>query len=49
MNEYADRIMYRALKRREQREKISLWMFLAFIYLVGLVTGWAITAVNGIK
>ncbi len=49
MNEYADRIDARAFKRRRQREQISLWMFLAFIYLAGLVTGWCITAVNGIK
>jgi hypothetical protein len=49
MNEYADRILYRAVRRRRQREQISLWLFLAFIYLAGLVTGWCITAVNGIK
>ena len=49
MNEYADRIMYRALKRRRQLEQISLWLFLAFIYLAGLVTGWCIQTANAIK
>ena len=43
MNEYADRIDARAFKRREQRERMTLWLFLAFIYLAGMVSGWAIT------
>jgi hypothetical protein len=44
-----DRLYGRALRRRWQRQRIAGFLFLAFIYLVGLVTGWAIQAVNSIK
>lgn len=49
MTVYQDRIDARAFRRRERRERMSLWLFLAFIYLAGLVTGWCIQTVNAIK